>query len=440
MKIIFNLLLKDYIRYFNDKPAILITFAVPIVLIIIFGSIYGGGGSPRGKVKIIFVNESNNEISKIIEAKLDSSSMIQLVKKYTPENEKTPTFIDEEKAKQFVREGKRSAALILPNDFFADTSSSLKFKFFYDPKNEIESQIIQASIQQTIMMQISDLLPVLMQRKARDLLGGEEAEKFKNKLGSVIGEYFDVSADTIVDAMTNFKPGSSSGFSSSDSNETNILSDIIKFESEQLVGMEISNPGVTRIVGGWAMMFLLFTLTATATSLFEEKQEGSLKRLMCMPVKRSHILWSKYIFSISLGVVQLFTMFIFAWLFYDVDIFSNFLNLLIVVIASASAAVAFGMIITSFAKSINQASGIATLIILVMSALGGSWFPIVFFPEWIQVIAKGTITYWSVEAFLQVLWRQADFSAIALHVLILFSTAFIVNFYSLIRFKSGKIF
>ena len=67
MRIVYNLLIKDFIRYFNDKPAILITFAVPIVLIIIFGSIFGGSGSPRGKIDIIFVNESNNEISKVKE-------------------------------------------------------------------------------------------------------------------------------------------------------------------------------------------------------------------------------------------------------------------------------------------------------------------------------------------------------------------------------------
>ena len=440
MRIIYNLLLKDYKRYLIDKPAILLTFAVPIVLIIIFGSIYSGGGSPRGKAKIIFVNESNTPTSKLVEEKLDSSSTIRLIKTYTPDDKKYEIKFDEESAKEYVREGKISAALVLPEDFFADTSSSLKFKFYYDPKNEIESQIIQASVQQILMSQISDLLPVLMQRKARDYLGGEDAEKFKYDIGNLIGEYFDVSADTIINSMTNFNPADGSNFSSSDSGGSNIFAEIINFESEQLVGKEISNPGVTRIVGGWAMMFLLFTLTGTATSLFEEKQEGSLKRLLCMPVKRSHILWSKYIYSMSLGIIQLMTMFVFSWYIYDVDIFSNFLNLIIVILASAAAAVSFGMIITSFAKSMNQANGVATLIILVMSALGGSWFPIVFFPDWMQVIAKGTITYWSVEAFLQVLWRQADFASIALHIFILLSIAFIVNFYSLIRFKNGKIF
>ena len=50
---------------------------------------------------------------------------------------------------------------------------------------------------------------------------------------------------------------------------------------------------------------------------------------------------------------------------------------MIVILASASAAVAFGMIITAYSKSLAQANGIATLFILIMSALGGSWFPVI---------------------------------------------------------------
>ena len=126
--------------------------------------------------------------------------------------------------------------------------------------------------------------------------------------------------------------------------------------------------------------------------------------------------------------------------YYAYDIYSNLLNLMIVIIASSAAAVSFGMLITSFAKSINQASGLSTLLILVMSAVGGAWFPIFLLPEWMQSLARGTLTFWSVEAFIQVLWRGAGFSGIAINILILLSIAFIINFYSLLRFRKGKVF
>ncbi len=441
MKTIYNLVIKDVIRFLNDKPSVILTFVVPMALIVIFGSIFGGSGGPRGKVNIILVNESNTPISRMLESKLDSAKSLRIIKKYLPEDGKDSLKFDETIAKEYVKTGKISAAVVMPQDFFTDTSSTLRFKFYYDPKNEIESSIIQGQMQQTIMTQVPRLIPVLMRRQAVEYIGSDSTAMFVRSLGTIVENYFDVSADSFIQSLTNIDTTDLMQSYGGDSSEKNqMMGNFIKFESEQLVGQEISNPGLTRSVGGWAIMFLLFSLTGAATSLFEEKQEGSLKRLLCMPVSRSQILWSKYIYTMLLGIVQLYVLFIFSWAFFDVDVFSNFLNLFIVIIASVAAAVSFGMLITSVAKTINQANGISTLVILIMSAVGGSWFPVTLFPDWMQAISKATLTYWSVEAFLQVLWRQAPFSAIAPNVLILLFIAFLINAYALVRFKNGKVF
>ena len=438
MNNLIQLFKKDFIRFFNDKPAVLLTFIVPAVLIVIFGSIFGGGGS-RGRVPVIFINESDSEIATAIEEKLDSSSSIRLVKKYMPEGSDSSIFFTEEIAKEYVKTGKRSAAVILPEDFLSDTSLTITIKYYYDPKNEIESSIIQAAIQRTIFSQLPEIFPALLTRQANDFLGVEEGDEFRESMANVVSDYFGVEKDSIL-KFTSQEINQNLFGTSDDTSSTSFMENLIKFESEQLVGTNLKNPGVTRIVGGWAMMFLLFSLTGAATSLFEEKQEGTLRRLLCMPVKRYHILMSKYLFSMTLGTVQLLVMFLFAWALFDVDIFTNFFNLMVVIVISAAAAVSFGMIITAHATSLSQANGIATLLILVMSAVGGSWFPISLFPEWLQVIANFTITYWSVEAFLQILWRQAELSAITLNLFILLFIAVVFNVYSIIKFNKGKIF
>ncbi|MCF8240482.1 MAG: ABC transporter permease [Melioribacteraceae bacterium] len=437
---IYYLIIKDLIRFFKDKTAVILTFVVPLVLIIIFGSIFGGNGGPRGKISIIFVNESNSMVADFIETKLDSSKSLRLVKYYSDDNEEK--LFTEELAKNYVKEGKISAAIILPKDFFADTSTALKFKFYYDPKNQIESALIQGSIQQNIMTEVPRLIPILMTRKSNDFLGEMKSNEFTKSLSGLIGEYFEVSPDTIFKSITTVDTAEllSTSSDTGSAAAANPIAGMVKFESEQLVGEEITNPGLTRTIGGWAVMFLLFSLTGAANSLFEEKQEGSLKRLLCMPIRKSDILWSKYIYTMLLGIVQLFVLFFAGSIIWDVDIYSNFMNLLIVIIVSSAAAVSFGMFITSVASTLNQASGIATLLILVMSAVGGSWFPISLMPEWMQYISKFTITYWSVEAFLDVLWRQASLTDIGAHLLILISIAIVVNFYSLLRFRKGDMF
>jgi len=308
---------KDFIRFFNDQPAVLLTFIVPVVLIVIFGSIFGGGGS-RGKVPVIFINESDSEIATLIEEKLDSSSSIRLVKKYEPEDSDSSIFFTEGIAKEYVKTGKISAAVVLPEDFLSDTSLTMTIKYYYDPKNEIESAIIQAAIQKTVFSQLPEIFPALLTRQANDFLGAEKGDEFRESMANVVSDYFGVEKDSIL-KFTSQEINQNMFGTNDDSSSTSFMENLIKFDSEQLVGTELKNPGVTRIVGGWAMMFLLFSLTGAATSLFEEKQEGTLRRLLCMPVKRSQVLMSKYLYSMTLGIVQLLVMFLFAWALFDVD-------------------------------------------------------------------------------------------------------------------------
>jgi ABC-2 type transport system permease protein len=439
LRTILLLVLKDIRRFFNDRRGVILTFVLPLTLIVIFGNIFSGGDDTRGRSSLILVNDSKSIVAKLFETKLDSSKTLRAVKFYSAENGKDQIKFDEETAKEWVRSGKISAAVIMPKDFFEDTSKALKFRFFYDPKNEIESKIIQGNIEQTIFTSISKLIPVLIQRTITRNIGSDSASNFLNNISSVMYKYFGKRPDDYVKSWTEIDSASLFSNAKDSSKENKFMSNIVNFQSEQLVGKRITNPNLTRTVGGWAMMFLLFSLTGAATSLFEEKSNGTLKRLLCMPITRAHILWSKYIYSILLGMVQLIVMFLFSWLFFNVDIFANFGNLIIVIFASAAAAVAFGMLITSFVKTFAQANSISTLLILVMSSIGGSWFPTSFLPNWMQVLSKGTLTYWSVEAFLQVLWRHASFAGIALHVSVLLSIALLINTYALIRFKRGAI-
>jgi len=113
LKNVIQLLRKDTIRFLADRTAVMLTFLVPAVLIIIFGSIFGGGNSSRGKIPIIVVNESNQDLGKYIEAEIDTSSSLRSVKTYT-DDKGNEVPITHEKAKELVKSGKYPAALIIP--------------------------------------------------------------------------------------------------------------------------------------------------------------------------------------------------------------------------------------------------------------------------------------------------------------------------------------
>jgi len=126
-------------------------------------------------------------------------------------------------------------------------------------------------------------------------------------------------------------------------------------------------------------------------------------------------------------MIQLLVLFFAGYLLFNIDIFSNYINLLLVIICSSAAATAFGMILAAFSKTPAQANGLATFLILTMSAIGGAWFPTFLLPPFIQVLSKFTLFYWSIEGFLWVLWGNEGLIDILPELGILIGIGMLVN-------------
>ena len=438
MRIILNLIKKEYILFWNDKADVVLTFVVPAFLILLFGMIFGGSNSSPSGIKLAFLSNSDSKIARKIESTLDTTKTFSLVKTYLNDEGKEVKF-DTTSIKDYVKKGNSSAALVIPSDAYSDTSFGLKLKFYYDPRNEMEMQIIQGLLQQTIMTQIPEIFNSSMVRRAQDYLGRDSGITFIKGIASVVGKYFNVDTSVI---LKNFSLGltDSTISDSASKGASDFFKNIVKLDKQQLVGENVSNPNATRSVGGWAMMFLLFSITASGNSLFYEKQNGVTLRILSSPVSRQHILWSKYLYNISIGIIQLITLFFVGYLFFRIDIFSNSINLLLIIIASSAAATSFGMVIAAFSKTPAQARGLSTFLILTMSAIGGAWFPTFLLPSFIQVIAKLTLVYWSIEGFLQVLWRGAGIFEVLPYFGTLLGFAAIVIVVSIWRFQKGNIF
>jgi ABC-2 type transport system permease protein len=439
LKVVLSLIKKEYILFWNDKVAVAFTFLIPAALILLFGSIFGGAssGSASG-IRLAFLNNSDSKIGRKIESTLDTTKTFSLIKTFTNDEGKEVKF-DTASIKEFVKTGKASSALVIPKDAYTDTSFGLKLKYYFDPKNEMESQITQGLLQQTVMSQIPEIFNSSMMHRSEEFLGRQKGKSFNRKMASLVSQYFNIDTSKILHSMS-YSFNDSTMSDSSSNKSSNFFNNIVKLDKEQLVGKQVNNPGATRSVGGWAIMFLLFGITASGASLFEEKQMGVTLRILSSPVSKIHILWSKYFYNISLGIIQLITLFFAGYLFFGIDIFSNFINLLIICIAASAASTAFGMMLASLSKTPSQNRGLSTFLILTMSAIGGAWFPTFILPPFIQTLSKLTLVYWSMEGFLQVLWRGANFIQILPIIGVLILMAVVINLISAWGFKRGDIF
>jgi ABC-2 type transport system permease protein len=435
LKQILSLIAKDYKLFRADRVAVSLTFIVPMLLIFIWGQVFGNVGRGDTRLPLAFVNNSTAPIAKKLESVLDTTKSFRLIKSYTDEKGHKVAF-DTNSVKDYVRKGNVSAALVIPVDAYTDTAFGLKLKFYYDPKDQMEMQMIQGLLTQTIMSQIPPLFFQGMQKQALKYLGADSGKAFNDAIASTVGKYFKIDPQLIT------KPLSDTTFSSlnTGAGAGNIFKNILQLQEEQLVGTQVANPWATRSVGGWAMMFLLFALTGSSTSLFDEKKSGVVQRILASPISRVQILWSKYLYNMSLGFIQLIVLLFGGALLYKIDIFSNFPNLVLVVVAAATACTAFGMLLAAVSRSTAQASGLGTFLILTMSSIGGAWFPVSLMPNFIQSLSKLTLVYWSMDGFLQVLWRGAPLGDILPNVGILLGISALITSISVWQFKKGHVF
>lgn len=452
MKQVLRLFKNSYRIFFNDRVAVMLTFIVPLFLMYLFGAIFSRSGSGPSRTSIAVLNQSNSAVAKQVVATLDTMKAFRVIKTYKDDQGKEIAF-DTTTIKRFVQAGKATAAVVLPEDAFTDTSQGLTMKVYYDPKNEIEIQVVQGLIKQVAYGQMPSIIQQSAIRQAEQYLGTKSGQAFNRGMASLVSKYFKVDTSLLMNPSKALARGTGdtstpqmaqaqadSGQASSKKAGMSFFENMIKIESQQVVGEQLKNPWATRSVGGWAMMFLLFTITATSASLFEEKESGVMLRLLVSPVSRIHILWSKYLFNMSLGIIQLYFMFFAGWLMFQVDVFSNFINLLLVILAASMACTAFGMLLAAFSTTRRQAQGLGMLLILTMSAVGGAWFPTSFMPPTIQFFSKLTLVYWSMDGFLEVLWRGSGIASIVPHLGILFGMGLVLSAVSVWQFRRGKIF
>ncbi len=440
MRTILILLGNELRTFAHDKVAIALTFLVPIVLIYIFGNVFGvgrsGGSGPTG-IPIAVVSATTAPASVAVAAALENEKAFKVLRT-KKDGAGLEQRLSEAEVREMMRAGTLRYALIFPAEVEGAPAFGLQLKFLNNPRNEIESQTVLGLVQKTIYTSAPQALFASLQNLGQSVIGEASLQQFNQSIAESVAQAFGGDAGEIAKSMQsgNFDfltAGGSNGGGS-------IFESLIKIENEEVKPANIRSPAATRAVGGWAMMFLLFSLTGAATSLFDEKKAGLFQRLLAAPVRRTHILWSKYLFGMLLGLVQLCSLFGAGHLLFGIDITSNFFNLVLVCLATSTACVAFGMLLASVSKSAAAASGLGTLLILTMSAVGGAWFPISFMPEFIQQLSKFTLVYWAIEGFLQVLWAGATTWELLPTLGILFGIAAVVNAFSVWRFQRGQIF
>jgi ABC-2 type transport system permease protein len=126
---------------------------------------------------------------------------------------------------------------------------------------------------------------------------------------------------------------------------------------------------------GMAVFFLFFTVQFGVTSLLEERNEGTLARLLAAPITRASILGGKLLTSFLLGVLSMAVLVIATSLLFGAS-WGNPLGVGVLVVAAILSAMGIMSLIATLAKNAEQAGNWQSVVAVILGLLGGTFFPI----------------------------------------------------------------
>jgi len=189
---------------------------------------------------------------------------------------------------------------------------------------------------------------------------------------------------------------------------------------------------VEQNVPAYTLFGIFFIAMRLASNIIDEKQLGTFRRLLAAPVGRATLLAGKLIAFVLINLVQVAILFAVGVLVLPhlglppMTLGAHPENLILVSLAVSLAATSFGLFLAAVARTEAQANGLGLILILVSSMLGGVMVPRFVMPAFMQHIGWISPHTWGLQAYQDVLMRDAGLAAILpdLGILLVFAAAF----------------
>jgi len=402
-----KLAVKDLRLIIHDKRAVVLTLLVPVALISLFAFAFGGTGKSNdtNPIAIYISDQDSTDVSRDVVAQLDTMSSLDIKK------------LPFDEAKNEVNKGSRVAVLAIYKGFkdSVEAGSTPSAELFYDQSRQIEAGLLQQVLFSKLM----------------GIIGKRTIKKSINKM--IVENNPDLSKDEL-DLITSKVNEQMEGFEKDEKNPAN---NSMGIKATPIFAKSENNLGLVQAVAGTAIMMLLFTVTGMGSGMLLEKEEGTLKKLLYSPLQPTAILFGKMTATIVVSIIQLTVMFLFAWLVFGLDIFIDIPSLILMILSTAFACATFGIFIASIAKTRKQVESYSTLIILIMSAIGGSMVPLFIMPAIMQKIAIVSVNYWGIQGFYDIFWRHLAIGDVAIRATVLIGIGLFMMIISIRNFKKN---
>jgi len=369
-----HIALKDLRIKLADRNTLVLMLLMPVVLTAIMGFAFGSD-SGISEVRLAVVGPEKGSLLAD-----GAATLLNRIDIFEAE------VATEEEAREAVSSGRLSAAIALPPGILDAVvgGDPVEIRVLKDPASSIKAGIAESMVEQFAGFASAG---GILGRGIYETIDGDAPMTDAERLG-LAGWMFDWMRDAW---------------------------------SEPPIAIESADQEVRRIdvrsyfAPSLAIFFLLFTMIGSAKSLHEEREAGTLGRLRSAPISDASIVAGKLLGTYLLAVVQLLGLLALAALLFGVSWGSSPTAVVVMALVTAAGAAAIATVIAAATRTGRQTEQVGTIAVLVMSAVGGSMWPVT---EKLEPVARFTFNYWAQRGFNQLVLYDAGFEGITQPLLI----------------------
>ncbi|HEY45058.1 MAG TPA: ABC transporter permease [Anaerolineae bacterium] len=339
---------KEIQVFTRDRGAMALLLLFPILL----SSVQGGanvamaaeGETPSILLHVGLVNEDSGTFGSEVSKAIQSIEVLAV-----------ETFTQEGEAEGKVAKGEAAAAIVIPADFSEkiDAYTPVAIEVVVDPAQPESVSIITG-----IMNQVVDEVTIWgeVQYGIRTVLDNSGLLD-----GATPEQRAAVGAQNLGVIMTRL-------------NEMR-RNPAIEVISEDLEG-EASEGGLmaylSYVFAAYIVLFIFFVVGTCAESIQDEREMGTLRRLVAAPIPRGAVIGGKMLGYMLIPCLQAVILFAIGHFFFDIPLGQSPAGLIVLTIVVAGVSTSLGLLLATLVKSKKQAGDMGTLLGFVLGFAGGA--------------------------------------------------------------------
>ncbi len=357
MRFIWTLAIKDLLQTRRDRMAALFTIILPIVFTVFFGVLLGGLSSGSERIPLAIADSDGGAVAQKLVALLKESPVVD-VKMIGP------TAVEKQ-----VDDEKVAAALIIPAGFGAAVEGGG-----------------EGGAAVTVVRILGSTGAISVEEAVRSAVDRLVAQR--------------VAGAVAVDTVATSAGGSPSAALAAAIADGLLAKPVLTVTSQDSGSQAGQIPrGFDQSSPGMLVNWIMFSLLTASTGLVMERRSGAVQRLLTTHATRRQVIAGKSLAMFIITMLQQVLLIGLGQFAFGVDYLRDPAALLLTMITLSAMASCLGLLLATVFRSEQAVIATTVIVSMVLSALGGAWFPLEVTGAGFARIAHFVPTSWILDSF-----------------------------------------